>query len=747
MGTPVIESREEDLAGEPAPTVKGPRGKFALLAEEDTTAAAPPTSAGTRSAVAPGKFALLAAESAEEGPAARVDRALQEGAMEVGRQVGLTARAAARGATAVPAVLANAPAGAYNAAADFYERITGRPRGFRFPDQSRLADWVSDKVALPAPANALERVVGDAASGMAGQGALLRLASFVRGSASPTAAAVGESLSAGPGTQLVAGGVGGGAAASAREAGAGPLGQAAAGVGGALSVAAGPATGAELVRRFGRGGEGGRQAMRRNIETFEDAGTSPSLGQATGNRVMQAIESGLAKVPGGAGVMARTAEREAEEMGRRVDQLANQVMPNASAARAGASIERGIRHFVDWFKAEQDFLYSKLDAHIRGHKQIKVENTKQALEELNADIPGAPNLSQWFKNAKIQGIEGALVADTSGPAAATRNMPLFQLAMLKTLPMKPSERAAALSGFADGLLPYEAVKKLRTLVGRELESTSLASDVPRSKWKALYAALSEDLGEAARETGPAAEKAFRRANAFSSAGYGRIETFLDRVAGKDTVENVFRAAVNPAEIREGASTLNAVMRSIPAGERKMVTAAVLRRMGVANPGAQDETGAVFSAQTFLTNWAKMSEPAKVTLFGGSHSPGLMRDLDQVAKAASAIREGSKVFANPSGTTQAAANVGGGLAVALSAGHGNFGAAGLLLGGMAMANVTARMMTNPNMVHWFARATKAPAAAAPTMLNELTHLGARSKDPALRDDVDAYLTAARSELGR
>ena len=55
---------------------------------------------------------------------------------------------------------------------------------------------------------------------------------------------------------------------------------------------------------------------------------------------------------------------------------------------------------------------------------------------------------------------------------------------------------------ANGKLPYEAVKKLRTLVGAELENPSIVSDVPRSKWKAVYAALSDDLKNAATPLDP-----------------------------------------------------------------------------------------------------------------------------------------------------------------------------------------------------------------------------------------------------
>jgi hypothetical protein len=53
-----------------------------------------------------------------------------------------------------------------------------------------------------------------------------------------------------------------------------------------------------------------------------------------------------------------------------------------------------------------------------------------------------------------------------------------------------------------GGIPYEALKKLRTLVGNEMADSGFASDVPRSKWKPLYAALSKDMAAAAQGAGP-----------------------------------------------------------------------------------------------------------------------------------------------------------------------------------------------------------------------------------------------------
>jgi hypothetical protein len=498
------------------------------------------------------------------------------------------------------------------------------------------------------------------------------------------------------------------AGGSAAEAGASPLAQFLASLAGGTVPAvakAGPAAG---VRGTLRGGEEGRQTYNERIQDFADAGVDGvSVGQASGNRRTQAVESGFSKAPGGAGVMARQAEQEAAQIHARVNQIADDLMPGADATRAGTTIEKGVKNFVQRFKGEQDFLFSKLDKHIAPQSQVSVRNTREALANLNADIPGAPKLSEWFKNSKIQGIEGALDADLSQPRRYTPSQLLDEMWTRESGRASPTVDA----------LPWEAVKKLRTLVGNEISNTTIASAVPRDKWKALYGALSTDMEAAAHQAGPEATKAFNRANWFTRAGYDRIESVLDRVTGNagKTPEAIYKSAVSAPEVREGATTANAVMKSLTPEERSMVSAATIRRMGQANPGAQNAAGDAFSTETFLTNWNQFGDDAKRVLFA---DPAARQGLDDIALAAQRIREGSKVFANPSGTAQAAANytAGGGLALSLLT--GNLGAAAAIAAGVGATNAGARLMTNPNFVKWVGQTTRLSPGALPAQLNLL-----------------------------
>ncbi|MBN3270123.1 hypothetical protein CUR95_23970 [Bordetella bronchiseptica] len=199
-------------------------------------------------------------------------------------------------------------------------------------------------------------------------------------------------------------------------------------------------------------------------------------------------------------MMARKAASQTDEIAGAVDKIVGRLAPRAGAVEAGESISRGLEGFKAGVKNLQGQLYDRLDDFLPPATPIPVDRTRQALAALNADIKGAPALSKMFKNGRIQGIEKALKSDL-GEEATT--------------------------------LPYEAIKKLRTLVGKEIDNATFVSDVPRDKWRALYSALSDDLGDAAREAGPDAFGAWRWANQFTRQQMGRLDD-LASVAGRDT---------------------------------------------------------------------------------------------------------------------------------------------------------------------------------------------------------------------
>lgn len=608
---------------------------------------------------------------------------------EVGRQAGLFARAGVKGALALPGMVSDAATGLVNTGLDLFDSATGaKDKGFRFQTVSSAADNLMNAAGVAKPKNATERVVQDVTGALANTATGVAAGKFAAQNAGPIVQKLGELFSAGPGMQTAAAAGGSGAQGITRESGGGAGAQTAASVLGSFAPSMAVAGSSGAVRGLLRGGEQGRQTVNKNIKLFADAAdTSPTVGQASEGRFPRAVESLLSKTPGSAGVMERTARDKAAALQKSVTDTADSLAPGASAVNAGEAIERGVMGFKDGFKKVQERLYTTLDKHIPNESPIQVGNTEFALKQLNEGIEGAPNISEFFKNAKIQGIDKALQKDLELSASG-------------------------------GTLPYEAVKKLRTLIGREIADNSLLADVPRSKWTALYGALSEDLGIAAKQAGPDAEKSWQWANQFTKGQLGRLED-LSKVIGKDSPEKIFNAAM--AGTRDGNTILKRVVDAIPKENRKELAAAVLRRMGQATNAAQNADRSVFSAETFLTNINKLSPEARSTLFGRLGLPDVPNKLAQLAGVAANMREGSKVFANPSGTQQALSlqAAGGGSLAALLLGHPAVAAAGL--GTMGGANLLSKKMADPEFVQWLGKPTELSGSVPASAVNVLTRL--------------------------
>lgn len=596
---------------------------------------------------------------------------------ELGRQVGLTARAGIRG-IAAPATM------------------VGDALGLR---SSAALNKTLDQVGLPRPENKTEEFSQNVAGAMTGAGGMVGAGRVLSQAASPVTAAVGRTMASGPGIQTVSAGTGAAAADIARESGAGIPGQIAAGIAGSLAPTALATGGAAAVRGAIRGGEAGRQRMEGRLGQFDDAGiTAPSVGQAAGTRRVQEMESGMARMPGSAGVMTAQAARVNEEMGRRVARIAG---ADVDSAAAGRVIRTGIENFTARFRAEQARLYNQLDQFIPGDTPVDVNNFRGALQHHMQDTQGAENLLATFRTPRVEQAFNALMQDAG-----------------------------------HGPMTWDAVRMVRTAIGERISNAGLNPDISRRELRGLYAALSADMRDAAYRAGPQAERAFERANTFARVGNDRIDDFLERIVGQPTMEKIYRAAVNPSEIKEGASTVQAVMRSLDPAEREIVKSAFIRRLGVAKPGVQDDAGSLFSAETFLTNWNNVSDAAKRQLLAGG---GSARDMDAIARAASMVRENSRVFANPSGTAGAegARALYTGAAMAVMTGH--IKTAMALLSVPALSNMNARLMTNQRFVQWLARSTRMPEAALPSQLNSL---GQMKFDAETKPAVDAYLSAVR-----
>jgi hypothetical protein len=155
--------------------------------------------------------------------------------------------------------------------------------------------------------------------------------------------------------------------------------------------------------------------MQENIAAFRGAGGEPSLAQAADTRRMQFLESGLSKIPGGAGVLEKAAKQQAQGLRSGVDQTVDEFFPGgASPERAGRAISQGVTGeggFRDRINATAGDLYDAVDQHIPPDSSLRVGSTLAALDRIAKSVPGAEATSAALVNPKVAAIRQALLAD------------------------------------------------------------------------------------------------------------------------------------------------------------------------------------------------------------------------------------------------------------------------------------------------------------------------------------------------
>ena len=566
------------------------------------------------------------------------------------------------------------------------------------PTYREAAAGVADKLGLPKPLTARERVMGDIGEGLTGTaltmggGSIAQQAPRVATVAPTITNRVGNFFAAQPGLQTVSTITGTGAASAARESGASPGTQAVVGLGAGLAPGALPAATSAGLRAAVRGTSGDN--MQRTIRDFTQAGTMPSVGQASGNWAAQGAENLLAGGPTSAGVMGRAAERQADEIGAGIRGMADNLSPNASGERAGAAISSGIDQFRRNTGAVKKALYWQADQLIPGDSPAQLSNTWQTVSKLTTPMKGAEATTGTLIQPRIATLRDAIAQDVAK---------------------------------GGGTIPYEALKRIRTEIGEQIDGDSLlnpSTDI--RELRQLYRALSQDMEAAARARGPDAAAAAKRANDYARATADRLDQVQHVIDKNGGPEKVYAAAMSGT--RDGGTTLRAVMKSLPPEGQRAVTAATIKRMGMPNPGqAGADAAEEFSAEVFLTNWNKVSPEAKKVLFD-RHGPAFSEAMDRIARVAGNLRSGSKVWKNPSGTANRAATLTYGGALLASMFDPSMATTGSLIGSGIGANILARKMTDPDVVMWLARSTALPIGSGVAQAQTLRQIGEKREDP-------------------
>lgn len=613
-----------------------------------------------------------------------------------GRVAGLGERALVKGLGQLvdtPSALLSLADRAGKSTHDYVRHIFGLPEDKTEPPvtpahnyATRAAETSSDVMGMPKPETPGERI---------GSAAVSALPSAALTPSTPIMGA----LSAGAGA---------GTSQTVAEAGGSPIQQTLAGLAAGSATAIGSAAAAGT-RAAIRGGASGQTAMQARMADAAASDTPLTVGQASGNKALQAVEGASPKMWGGAPIR-QVAEEQTRNIGSHVDSIVDNLSQGAdvSPTAAGTVINKGVTATKGSMRAAEKAAYNNVDAHVPPQSPIDVSNTVAKLDALSQPTPGAVNTTAALVPPKIAALRDNLKADIAANGGNPK-------------------------------LPYEAATALKTGVGNSVDWGFAPSDpVTNGALKQVHGALKDDIDAGAAAISPQAAQAVKNAKSMYAANQARrdaLNPIIDRAGGP---EAVYQAATNGT--KQGATKIGQVMGAIAPDQQNIVRATVLDRMGRALPSQQNASGDAFNVNTFLTNWNKLDPAAKDALFGASGTPKSLRDsLDSLTRTASTIR-GSTVFKNPSGTGEAVGHSvglmalleGGGAALAGHPAH-----LGATAGAIAANHVLARALTNPRVAQWLAQSTKLSPASLPNAVNQLAKMGHDNNDPDARD-LAAYL---------
>ncbi len=517
-----------------------------------------------------------------------------------------------------------------------------------------------------------------------------------------------------------------------------------AGVAGMLPSAAVAATAAGTKRAV-RGDESGRRKMEQRIQDLKEGGVdAPSVGLASGNRVVMGLENLLSKTPFSAGLYEKAGQANISGMRVKVDALRDSISAEFGPVVAGDAIQAALKDgFRNRVNTTTRALNDQVADAVGSGFYTFPENALSMARSLSAINPAAPATSAALRNNRIAGIADDLARDVMGtpvPGNPLMNTPTrFRRADGEIVDAPPG-------------IPFQTLKNLRTSIGEEANSSAILGTPEGAQFKRLYGAMSQDMRQAVSaadrqragiDVGPLlpeqlqASMGLDRANKFYSRASTRAEE-VNGIANRNTPEGAYNTVAGSLN---SGPTLYSKLRGImdPAARQKLA-ATIIDDMGMAKSGQQTADGDVWSPRAFLTNYAKLhqngggKELFKRLPGGESHADNLAK----IAKAAEMVGDASNVWANPSGTAAAVSARGTVYTLTVGAFLKPFLALGTA-GGLVGANqASKRLLLNPKFTHWLARANTVPPAEARAYAQRLMANASLSRDEQFQEDVIDYL---------
>jgi len=292
-------------------------------------------------------------------------------------------------------------------------------------------------------------------------------------------------------------------------------------------------------------------------------------------------------------------------------------------------------------------------------------------------------------------------------------------------------------------VPFRVLKRQRTALNQRLDQARLVgkTDVDHEMEK-LFIAMTDDMTAAARNVDPKVADELTALNRQYAKFINEDAKVFEKLRKLDATEKAYSYAVNTTY--KNARQLQILKNNLTEDEFGVLGSTLLQRMGRAKNAAQDETGELFSPNTFMTNWSKMGDEAKDIVFGNE---GLRNELDELVKLVATIKKSAR-YTNTSNTTNAMQSASLIQAAGVTAGAffgGDVESATVGFGaGVVAPRVAARLLTNQAFVRWLA--TPAASYGKDGLTKRMARLASIAQEqPELTAEVQAYVEALKTDL--
>jgi len=444
-------------------------------------------------------------------------------------------------------------------------------------------------------------------------------------------------------------------------------------------------------------------------DDFSAIGARPSAGTVSGDRAIQTIENSVAQTAGGAGVIQRSDDEMLNAMQRYAGQTAQSFGPVKTTQGVGEVLREGVEGAIGRFTNRANQLFDRvarmIPENVRAVPRATIDYARaRTMEPVARELP---KTSETVQNPKVSGILKAFMDDIAE---------------------------------GDGTVSYQAMKSLRTRLGKMLGDPMGYPDFDRAELKRLYSAVSQDMDDIAGLAGDKAQKAHNVASRYYRYNLERNIEVIDKIVSKKWDEQA--AALALSGTKDGGSKLAVLRRNMEPEEWDAVAASVLNDMGMATPGQQGATGDLFSPATFLSNYNKMSPEAKTALFGGSRYKGLRPALDILVRTSAAVKDtaATRGYSNTARILGVMGLLGAG--GTLITGDVTGGAA-TIAGSVIAPRAAAKLLTNERFVSWLANTAKYAPADYKGWGARVGQLTAIAKaEPAIREEIYQYFSALR-----